>query len=60
MGMYLRTISRKNKDGSMVRYLQLAHNHWDPESRQVRASVLYSFGREDQVDRRVWLASLSR
>lgn len=51
MDMYLRTISRKNKDGSVVRYLQLAHNHWDPERRQVRATVLYSFGREDQVDR---------
>jgi len=51
MDMYLRTISRKNKDGSVVRYLQLAHNHWDPENRQTRATVLYSFGREDQVDR---------
>jgi DDE family transposase len=51
MGMYLRTISRRNKDGSVVRYLQLAHNHWDPESRQAKATVLYSFGREDQVDR---------
>jgi hypothetical protein len=26
MGMYVRTIQRRNKDGSVVRYLQLAHN----------------------------------
>lgn len=29
-GMYLRTIQRKNKDGTVVRYIQLAHNEWDP------------------------------
>ena len=26
MGMYVRTIKRKNKDGSEVEYIQLAHN----------------------------------
>lgn len=51
LGMYLRTISRRNKDGSEVRYLQLAHNQWDPASKQAKAQVLYSFGREDRVDR---------
>jgi len=30
--MYVRTTPRKNKDGSVVRYLQLAHNTWDPVS----------------------------
>ena len=30
MGMYLRTIRRHNKDGSVVGYVQLAHNVWDP------------------------------
>jgi transposase len=49
--MYLRTISRKNKDGSVVRYLQLAHNQWNPQTKQATAQVLHSFGREDQVDR---------
>ncbi|HET6954174.1 MAG TPA: IS1634 family transposase [Acidimicrobiales bacterium] len=50
--MYLRTItSRPRKDGSRVRYLQLAHNEWDPEAGQSRAKVIHSFGREDQVDR---------
>jgi len=49
--MYLRTISRRNKDGSPVRYLQLAHDQRGPVSGQTRAMVLYSFGREDELDR---------
>ena len=49
--MYLRTISRRNKDGSVVRYLQLAQNYWDPVGRQAKAQVVHSFGREDQLDR---------
>jgi transposase len=51
MGMYIRTISRKNKDGSVVRYIQLAQNRWDPGSRCAKAQVLYNFGREEEVDR---------
>lgn len=50
MGMYLRRISRKNKNGSTTAYLQLAHNEWDPVSRCAKAKVIHSFGREDQVD----------
>lgn len=49
--MYIRTISRKNKDGSVVRYVQLAHNYWDSQAGHARAQVLYSFGREEDVDR---------
>ena len=49
--MYLRTIKRRNKDGSVVGYLQLAHNVWDPGRQQSRAQVIHSFGREDQLDR---------
>ena len=50
--MYLRAItSRPRKDGSRVRYLQLAHNEWDPVAGQSVAKVIHSFGREDQVDR---------
>jgi hypothetical protein len=49
--MYLRTSKRKNRDGTVVRYLQLAHNEWDAEAGQSVVRVLYSFGREDQVDR---------
>lgn len=57
--MYLRTIARRNKDGSQVRYLQLAHNVWDPERGYARAQVVYSFGREDGLDREA-LARLVR
>src|SRR5690625_2820405 len=49
--MYLRTIQRRNKDGSVVRYLQLAHNERHPESGHSVAKVVHSFGREDQLDR---------
>jgi transposase len=49
--MYLRRIERKNKNGSTTAYLQLAHNEWDSIGKCARAKVVYSFGREDQVDR---------
>jgi len=49
--MYIRTISRKNKDGSEVRYVQLAHNVWDPSARCAKAKVLFNLGREEEVDR---------
>jgi hypothetical protein len=49
--MYLRTITRRNRDGSTVRYCQLAHNLWDAQAKQARAEVVYSFGREDDLDR---------
>jgi hypothetical protein len=54
--MYLRTIARRNKDGSLVRYVQLAHNERHPVSGNAVARVVHSFGREDQLDR----AALSR
>ena len=57
--MYLRTIKRRNKDGSEVSYVQLAHNVWDPVKQQSRAEVIHSFGREDQLDREA-LARLVR
>jgi transposase len=49
--MYLRTIQRRNKDGSVVRYVQLAHNARHPESGHPVAEVIHSFGREDHLDR---------
>ena len=49
--MYVRTTPRRNKDGSVVRYLQLAHNVWDPEKKRSRTEVLYNFGREDASGR---------
>src|SRR5579885_1997067 len=56
--MYLRTIQRRNKDGSVARYLQLAHNE-RTERGQVVARVIHSFGREDELDREA-LARLVR
>jgi hypothetical protein len=49
--MYLRSTPRRNKDGSVVRYLQLAHNVWDPAAKRSRVQVVYNFGREDQTNR---------
>jgi hypothetical protein len=43
--------TRRNKDGTAVRYLQLTHNEWDPTTKTSRPKVLHSFGREDQLDR---------
>ena len=48
--MYVRTISRKNKDGSTTTYVQLAHNVWDPQAGHAKANVLYTFGRADSLD----------
>jgi len=61
--MYLRSTPRKNKDGSVVRYLQLAHNVWDPLAKRSKAQVIYNFGREDAQSRAAverLVASLSR
>ena len=57
--MYLRTIGRRNKDGSEVRYVQLAHNEWDPVRKCAVARVVHNFGREDRLDREA-LARLVR
>lgn len=48
--MYVRTIKRQNKDGSVVEYVQLAHNTRHPEKGYAKAEVIYSFGRRDQLD----------
>ena len=46
--MYLRTTQRRNKDGSTVRYVQLAHNH--RKGTNTQAEVLLNLGREDRLD----------
>ena len=48
--MYLRTTQRKNADGSVVRYFQLAHNERPGDGRAPVAKVIHSFGRADEVD----------
>jgi hypothetical protein len=45
--VYLRSTPRRNKDGSEVRYLQLAHNVWDPAAKRSRVQVVWNFGREE-------------
>jgi hypothetical protein len=49
--MFVRTATRRNKDGTAVRYLQLVHNEWDPAAKAAKMRVLHNFGREDQVDK---------
>jgi transposase len=49
--MYLRTTKRKNKDGSVVEYYQLAHNERHPVTRKPVAKIIHSFGRADELDR---------
>jgi hypothetical protein len=46
--MYLRTTQRRRKDGSLVRYVQLAHNR--RVNGVTQAEVLLNLGREDQLD----------
>ncbi|GBQ04291.1 IS1634 family transposase [Streptomyces spongiicola] len=58
----MKTTKRENKSGT-VRYLHLAHNEWDPAKGRAVPKVLFTFGREDQLDRdavRRLVASLSR
>ncbi len=49
--MYLRETRRTNRDGSVVAYLQLAHNERHPVTGSPIAKVIHNFGRAEQVDR---------
>ena len=49
--MYLRTTKRKNRDGSVVEYYQLAHNVRHAESGQPVAEIIHNFGRADELKR---------
>ncbi|MHB1008285.1 MAG: IS1634 family transposase [Propionibacteriaceae bacterium] len=49
--MFVRTTTRRNRDGTAVSYLQLVHNEWDPTTKSSKMKVVYNFGRVDQVDR---------
>lgn len=50
VGMYIRTTKRTNKDGSVVKYYQLAHNERHPETKVPTQQIIHNFGRADQVD----------
>jgi len=49
--MYLRGTRRTNRDGSVVSYLQLAHNERSAETGNPVAKVIHNFGRAEHVDR---------
>lgn len=49
--MYLRQTTSKLADGTKVKYLQLCHNYWDKKAQHSKTKVIYSFGREEQVDK---------
>jgi IS4 transposase len=49
--MYLRETKRRNRDGSEVAYLALAHNERDPATGTPKARIIHNFGRADEVDR---------
>src|SRR3954466_4303508 len=49
VGVYLRTSSRRNRDGSTVRYVSIAHNERSPDGPS-GAKVLLPLGREDRLD----------
>lgn len=48
--MYLRATQRKNADGSVARYYQLAENVWDAKKGCAVARVVYNFGRAEKLD----------
>jgi hypothetical protein len=61
--VYLRESRRRNRDGSTVSYLQLAHNERHPVTGAPTAKVIHSFGRAEAVDRAALarlVASISR
>ena len=61
--MYLRETKRRNRDGSTVSYLQLAHSERHPVTGVPSAKVIHNFGRADAVDREALarlVASISR
>jgi Transposase DDE domain len=49
--MYLRETRRRNRDGSEVAYLALAHNERDADTGMPKAQIIHNFGRADLVDR---------
>jgi len=51
VGVYLRETRRTNRDGSVVSYLQLAHNERSAETGNPVAKVIHNFGRAEHVDR---------
>jgi len=49
--MYIRVTTRRNQDGSSIRYLALAHNVRDEKTGTPKAQVIHNLGREDSIDK---------
>jgi len=58
--MFLRATTRKNADGTAIRYLQLAESQWNPEKQRSETKVVYSFGRADHPETETRLRQLAR
>lgn len=50
--MYLRETTSTLADGTKVKYVQLAQNYWDSEAQCSKTNIIYSFGREDKLDKK--------
>ena len=51
--MYLKKTTATLADGTKAKYLHLAHNYWDTEAQISKPKIIYSFGREDKLDKKV-------
>ena len=58
--MYLRETKQRRADGSVVTYLQLAENVWDPGKRRSQARIIYNCGRADDPEVTERLRRLAR
>lgn len=47
--MYLRESKQRRADGSVVTYLQLAENSWNPEKRRAETRILCNCGRAEEA-----------
>jgi transposase len=57
--MYLRVTRRRNHDGSVAEYYQLAETRWDAAKRHPTAHIIHNFGRAD-AEQREGLLRLAR
>ncbi len=48
--MYLRESKQRRADGSVITYLQLAENVWDPQKRRSQANIVWNCGRADDPE----------
>jgi hypothetical protein len=39
--VHVKASTRKTRDGQTIRYLQLAHDEWDPATKASKTRVLY-------------------